>query len=76
MAEHTEPLPLDVVDALRDRHTGNPTVDAEIHALCGEIYRLRAVVSDLVRLKDGPRDDAYYAERGSVWERARNAVPS
>lgn len=35
---------------------------------------LRAVLSELVRLKDGPRDDAYRAAKDTAWERAREAL--
>jgi hypothetical protein len=29
---------------------------------------------DLVRLKDGPHDDAYRAEKDGAWQRGRNAL--
>lgn len=35
---------------------------------------LRAVLADLVRLKDGPRNDAYRAEKEAAWDRARAAL--
>lgn len=36
----------------------------------------REALADLVRLKDGPRDDAYRAEKDAAWDRARHALAS
>lgn len=36
--------------------------------------RLREVLAELVRLKDGPRDDAYRAAKDAAWDAARDAL--
>jgi len=35
---------------------------------------VEAALADLVRLKDGPRDDAYRAAKDAAWDRARAAL--
>lgn len=41
-----------------------------------EVERLRSVIAELVRLKDGPRDDAYRASRDAAWQAARESLAS
>jgi hypothetical protein len=36
--------------------------------------RYRAALAELVRLKDGPRDDAYRAAKDAAWQAARDAL--
>lgn len=46
---------------------------------CATLTRWReaaAVLAELVRLKDGPRDDAYRAARDGAWERAQKVLES
>jgi hypothetical protein len=35
---------------------------------------LREALAELVRLKDGPRDDAYRAAKDAAWQAARDAL--
>jgi hypothetical protein len=35
---------------------------------------LRAALAELVRLKDGPRDDVYRAAKDAAWQRARDVL--
>jgi hypothetical protein len=37
-------------------------------------YKVVSVLDELVRLKDGPRDDAYREAKDAAWERARAIV--
>jgi hypothetical protein len=39
-----------------------------------DVDALREALSELVRLKDGPRDDAYRRDKDAAWERARRLV--
>jgi hypothetical protein len=39
-----------------------------------EATRLRLALAELVRLKDGPRDDAYRAGKDAAWQRARDLL--
>jgi hypothetical protein len=39
-----------------------------------EADRLRTALTELVRLKDGPRDDAYRAAKDDAWQAAREAL--
>jgi hypothetical protein len=56
----------------------DPTVcDARaqaIYRLREENERLREALAELVRLKDGPRDDAYRAAKDAAWDRARDVL--
>lgn len=45
-----------------------------ITTLQAERDALRDALADLVRLKDGPRDLAYYQQKHAAWERARAAL--
>lgn len=36
---------------------------------------VEAALRELVRLKDGPRDDAYRATKDAAWDAARAALP-
>jgi hypothetical protein len=57
----------DCCDLIQSYYRIRPTVsDAPI--------RLRAALAELVRLKDGPRDDAYRAEKDAAWQSAREAL--
>jgi hypothetical protein len=38
------------------------------------LLRCRAALEELVRLKDGPRDDAYRATKDAAWDEAREAL--
>jgi hypothetical protein len=40
-----------------------------------ELEETREALAELVRLKDGPRDDAYRAAKDAAWERAREVLP-
>lgn len=48
--------------------------EAEQHRLVGEIDRLRAALTRLVDLKDGVRDESYWASKPSAWAGARVAL--
>ncbi len=39
-----------------------------------KVRDLSSVLAALIKLKDGPRDDNYYQQRESVWQRARHLV--
>lgn len=45
-----------------------------VTALQDENAELRAALVELVRLKNGPRDDAYYHDREHAWAAARAAL--
>lgn len=47
---------------------------ADAEALLAEVERLRAALEELVRLKDGQRDDAYRNAKEAAWQRAREAL--
>lgn len=40
----------------------------------GQRDELRDALADLVRLKDGPRDDAYRQKKDAAWDRARTLL--
>lgn len=40
----------------------------------GEAGRVRQALTELVRLKDGPRDDAYRETKDAAWQRARELL--
>jgi predicted DNA-binding protein len=73
------PATREVLDYLHE-HTslcaGADTCEVRIaiEPLVDETEQLRDALSELVRLKDGPRDDAYRAEKDAVWEAARTAL--
>lgn len=48
--------------------------ECHIYALKAENERLRAALAELVRLKDGPRDDAYAEAKPKAWQAARDAL--
>ena len=37
---------------------------------------IRLALAELIRLKDGPRDDAYHAAKDAAWDRARTVLAS
>jgi hypothetical protein len=45
-----------------------------IIVLIREVDRLRASLTELVELKDGPRDKHYRAAKDAAWNRAREAL--
>lgn len=52
-------------------------LNAEVLALQDAVagrQRLYAALRELVRLKDGPRDDAYRAAKDAAWKRARDVL--
>lgn len=48
--------------------------EESIRAAKAQRDRYRAALEDLVRLKDGPRDEAYRVAKEQAWERARLAL--
>lgn len=48
-------------------------VDDALSALT-EAATVRQVLAELVRLKDGPRDDAYRSTNDAAWQRARDLL--
>jgi hypothetical protein len=62
--------------ALSDRRTLQAAVRLQnrVLELAREVDELRAALAELVRLKDGPRDDAYRASKDAAWQAARDAL--
>lgn len=68
---------LSVTEAERDSYgdiAGRLLIRAE--AAEAERDKARRALRDLVRLKDGPRDSAYYDKKPLAWAKARAAVAS
>lgn len=42
--------------------------------VCEDLEEATEILRELLRLKDGPRDDAYRAAKDAAWERARGFV--
>lgn len=57
------------VEMFTDRHGYPPSTAAP-----ADHDPVRAALAHLVRLKDGPRDDAYRAEKEGAWQAARDAL--
>jgi hypothetical protein len=49
-------------------------VEVVLAADLDALLEARAALADLVRLKDGPRDDAYRVQKDAAWDRGRNAL--
>lgn len=64
--------------ALKDLATaslaGLPTHPPEPCPWCRHCDRFSEALRELVRLKDGPRDDAYRAAKDAAWDAARVAL--
>lgn len=76
MADHRESFDRWADEAGASPATRVALLHDAVASVAAERDECRAALEELVRLKDGPRDDAYLAAKDAAWKAARDALAS